>query len=237
MISVGEDLFIGAGGTGGQVVAPSEADFVSIANFSDVDYYSFTVSSPVRVNATLTPLGGIFTQGPVGGTETVFDANRRSNLALALLADDGTTLLRFANDAAAGSAEAISELAVPAAGTYLMRVTGSSTHVQLYQLQLSATALPPELSGDYNHDGAVDAGDFVVWRKAMGQSGLGLSADGNQDGTVDEGDYDVWRVSFGQVADRSMQGSVSHAHVPEPPLLVSVVVAGLVLFVGGRRGR
>ena len=39
------------------------------------------------------------------------------------------------------------------------------------------------LAGDYNDDGAVDAADYVVWRKI----------DGSQAG------YDMWRANFGSV--------------------------------------
>ncbi len=47
--------------------------------------------------------------------------------------------------------------------------------------------------GDYNHNGVVDAGDYVVWRKSVGQSGSALAADSNGDGVVDSNDYNFWR--------------------------------------------
>ena len=49
-------------------------------------------------------------------------------------------------------------------------------------IQLIVTQAPP--LGDYNSDGAVDAADYVVWRKN----------DGTQAG------YDTWRAHFGQTA-------------------------------------
>ncbi|HEX4415087.1 MAG TPA: PEP-CTERM sorting domain-containing protein [Lacipirellulaceae bacterium] len=52
--------------------------------------------------------------------------------------------------------------------------------------------------GDYNHNGATDAADYVMWRHAMGQTvphGTGL--DGNNNGVIDSGDYDIWRAHFG----------------------------------------
>ena len=52
-------------------------------------------------------------------------------------------------------------------------------------------------SGDFNQDGAVDAADYVVWRKSLGQSGPGLSADGNDNNFIDPGDYEVWRATSG----------------------------------------
>ncbi|HJQ80188.1 MAG TPA: PEP-CTERM sorting domain-containing protein, partial [Lacipirellulaceae bacterium] len=64
------------------------------------------------------------------------------------------------------------------------------------------TAIP----GDYNNDGKVDAGDYVVWRKTNinGQAG-----------------YDTWRMNFGRT---SGSGSALSA-VPEP-------AAGLLVILG-----
>ena len=56
---------------------------------------------------------------------------------------------------------------------------------------------PPALPGDYNSSRRVDAADYVVWRKTLGQSVTPYSgADGNGNGRVDEADYGVWRALF-----------------------------------------
>jgi PEP-CTERM motif len=74
------------------------------------------------------------------------------------------------------------------------------------------------LAGDYNHDGSVNAADYVLWRKN----------DGSQAG------YDAWRTHFGRTAG---SGSVAtgNATVPEPATCVMLMfaVAGWCL----RRGR
>ena len=41
------------------------------------------------------------------------------------------------------------------------------------------------LHGDYNHNGIVDAADYVVWRNGLGT-------------TYTQADYDVWRTHFGK---------------------------------------
>jgi hypothetical protein len=71
----------------------------------------------------------------------------------------------------------------------------------------------PGVTGDYNQDGIVDAADFVVWRKTLGQTGIGLAADGNGNNSIDSGDYTVWRTHFG-----STSGAASNlsSNVPEP---------------------
>jgi hypothetical protein len=58
----------------------------------------------------------------------------------------------------------------------------------------------PTLTGDYNGNGTVDAADYVVWRKSVGQTGAGLPADGDGDMDVDDNDRLVWRENFGRTA-------------------------------------
>jgi hypothetical protein len=89
------------------------------------------------------------------------------------------------------------------------------------------------IAGDYNLDGAVDAADYVAWRKTVGST-TNLTADGNGNQQIDPGDYDVWRAHFGQTAG-SGAGASSNAAVPEPAtfLLLMFGVAGF--YLGRRR--
>jgi endoglucanase len=67
----------------------------------------------------------------------------------------------------------------------------------------------PTVPGDFNHDGKIDAADYVVWRKTDG----------------DEVDYDIWRDNFGRTVSA---GSESNRPVPEPATaLLFVLVAAL----------
>jgi hypothetical protein len=68
------------------------------------------------------------------------------------------------------------------------------------------------LPGDYNRDVMVDAGDYIVWRKAL--SAQNLMADGDRDGVVDEADYELMREFFGVSLELGSGG----AAVPEPHL-------------------
>ena len=45
--------------------------------------------------------------------------------------------------------------------------------------------------GDYNQDGVVNAGDYLVWQKSRGATGVTpyTGADGTGDGNVDQADY------------------------------------------------
>jgi hypothetical protein len=55
--------------------------------------------------------------------------------------------------------------------------------------------------GDYNGNGRVDAGDYVIWRDTLGST-TDFHANGNNDGAsmdlIDQADYDVWKSAFGQ---------------------------------------
>jgi hypothetical protein len=88
-------------------------------------------------------------------------------------------------------------------------------------------------AGDYNRNGIVDAADYVLWRKTLGQTGRGLPADGNDSGEVESGDYTVWRGHFGKTAaGPSSVGAITT--VPEPAAIV-MFLAGLLPLLNTRR--
>jgi hypothetical protein len=69
------------------------------------------------------------------------------------------------------------------------------------------------LDGDFNHDGRVDAADYVVWRK--------------NNGTPAE--YDLWRANFGMMAGAGARSpAAAVGAVPEPQTLLIAFV--FVLF-------
>jgi hypothetical protein len=86
--------------------------------------------------------------------------------------------------------------------------------------------------GDYNHNGGVEAADYVVWRKTLGQTGSGMAADGNGNNEIDADDYNIWRAHFGRTADSASAagatGSASAA-VPEPATLLVAMIAAFGL--------
>ena len=60
------------------------------------------------------------------------------------------------------------------------------------ELQMKESGIAPKLTlfldnrvpGDFDSNGVVDAADYVVWRKTVGQFGTGLAADANRDNSV-----------------------------------------------------
>ena len=162
-----------------------------------------------------------------GGQQSSFNANARNDLALSIFASNGTTLLGTANVTAAGGIESLTDLSLATAGKYFARITGGDDNVQLYQLQLAATALSFTLLGDYNLDGTVDAADYSVWRNSLGQVGANLAADGDRDGRIDADDYALWKSHFGTSGSGS-GGIDGGGSVPEPASLALVSLAALL---------
>ena len=53
-------------------------------------------------------------------------------------------------------------------------------------------------NADFNADGAVDAADYVLWRKTSGQTVARTTlGDANGDSQVDANDYAIWQAQFG----------------------------------------
>jgi hypothetical protein len=90
--------------------------------------------------------------------------------------------------------------------------------------------------GDFNFDGVVDAGDYVLWRKTAGRSGTGLEADGNEDGVVNADDYELWRTQFGEAVDFSQfAGADLHASAVPEPTTIAPALAGMAYLLLRRR--
>lgn len=96
---------------------------------------------------------------------------------------------------------------------------------------LIKTVDPPEVPGDYNYDGEVDAADHAVWSELYSSLALvpGGGADGNADGVVDAADYTLWR-------DRYDAAPAAGVSVPEPTSASLVGCVTLLLKIVAARG-
>ncbi len=75
----------------------------------------------------------------------------------------------------------------------------SSSHDNGFQTYVIASSA--DLPGDFNGDAQVDAADYVIWRKHVGESDeTALHGNGDNMNGVDEGDYGLWRIEFRQSA-------------------------------------
>jgi hypothetical protein len=82
------------------------------------------------------------------------------------------------------------------------------------QITLMAAGLP----GDWNQDGAVDAADYVVWRKNPANHG------GDPDG------YNIWRQNFGNSSGSGSGAISAGGSVPEPATSLLVVLTSAQLL-------
>jgi len=98
------------------------------------------------------------------------------------------------------------------------------------------------MPGDFNLDGAVDAADYVAWRRGVGASSGALysQADADLDGDVDEIDLAQWRSQFGFMRQPLVAGSGSQSAlgaIPEPARLALGILAIGLLPTSRRRPR
>ncbi len=105
----------------------------------------------------------------------------------------------------------------------LQTVTGTGAGLVNMEIESIRVMLPtpPGVSGDYNGNGIVDAGDYVLWRKGgplQNDPTLGVQA----------ADYTFWRSRFG--ATSGSGASLDSAAVPEPAAL-NMVLLGLLLGI------
>lgn len=98
-----------------------------------------------------------------------------------------------------------------------------------------------QVSADYNHNGVVDAADYVVWRDTLNQTGLNLPADGagvggGPDGIVNQLDYDYWRAHFGEIVGAGNGFSVLQgvSVVAPEPATILICAWGLPMFLSFR---
>lgn len=124
------------------VVGVNEIDFVSIDDEADLDFYQFTVTAGTTVDITLNARGVSYHRGPQNEPEYQFNPKTQSDLALQLLASDGTTVLQYSNKGGLGGTETISTT-LSVAGTYYVRVSGKTEdRLQLYGLNVSSSFRP-----------------------------------------------------------------------------------------------
>jgi hypothetical protein len=71
--------------------------------------------------------------------------------------------------------------------------------IDIGAVEVQTLPLPRAVYGDYNADGAVDGGDYVLWRKTMPATVTPYAnADGSGNAVVGPEDYDVWRAHHGE---------------------------------------
>lgn len=101
--------------------------------------------------------------------------------------------------------------------------TAQTLYIDNVRVGMTSAGVP----GDYNANGIVDAGDYVLWRK-----GGPLQNEVDVPGTVNAADYTEWRTRFGNTSGSGL----SNGAVPEPTSVLSLVVA-IACWWAARAGR
>jgi hypothetical protein len=92
------------------------------------------------------------------------------------------------------------------------------------------------VDGDYNGNGVVDAADYALWRKNVGQPKGTLPHDSSPDNPIGASQYNLWRANFGAGSPGS-GSSLQAAAVPEPTSVVLIGMTGALLSLGWARKR
>lgn len=208
---------IGGDATDPQVL-PGDADFLSIDDDADADFFRFTVEAGQEASFYLSPVGPIYDSGSSSSTVASFDAQSQSDLNLALFGADGSTLLDYANATAAGGSETVRHT-FTTAGDYYLRVRGAHNAAQFYQLSAvsadsvavvdSEDSAGVQLQGDWSGSTAV-SGYHGTGYKHNNNSQLGTSSVSFQPEVSSPGIYEV-SLKWTSAANRATQVPVTVA--------------------------
>jgi len=111
----------------------------------------------------------------------------------------------------------------PAGFSYELVDTGS-----LIQLVVA----PPKIPGDFNDDGAVDAADYIIWKK-LRDTEADLPNDDDLPGPIGSAHYALWQQNFGRSEGDGGQGG---GEVPEPAAAL-LIILGMFGCAAKRRSR
>jgi hypothetical protein len=169
-------------------------------------------------------------------TVSAVDADASTTLTYSI--SGGADAAKFTIDSASGELTFVSapdyEAAGDAGANNIYDVTvqvsdGILTDTQEIVVTLMDVDESPTLPGDYNRNGEVNAADFIVWRKMLGQTGIQpfSGADGDGDGDVTQADHTVWRTNFGATTPAPSFGSAtSLGAAPAEPAAPDAAAAG-----------
>lgn len=101
--------------------------------------------------------------------------------------------------------------------------------------QVAKIEIPgPFLAGDYNDNGIVDAADYVMWRKNVGQPPGTLPND-NMGVVIGDDQYSLWRSNLGNSLGSG--SALSSSTVPEPDSGLTMVVWSAIVLIRTWRGK
>ena len=117
----------------------------------------------------------------------------------------------------------------------LDQVAASLASLDIPAAQIALESAAP--AGDFDGDGDADGGDFLLWQRQLGSTGLfplnDLSADANGDGVVNASDLALWTASASQHL-QAPSSVVAQQAVPEPATIGQLALAWLAIVLAMR---
>jgi hypothetical protein len=147
----------------------ANAATLSLNTTTDSDFHKFTPTQTLLFNATVTPKGSTYTEGPqTSACNTGTSINTLSQHNLAIQVQDGAgNVIATASSGAVGAADALSNVFLTGGVSYYVRVyaTSSTAEVQLYNLSYSSNSTAFSISAS---DGTSTSGVNVSWTAVTG---------------------------------------------------------------------
>jgi autotransporter-associated beta strand protein len=211
----------GSGSISGDVVVNDGGRIAPGPALGDFDVSALTLSTGSILDFDLSTSGfgdridvaGLLTLN--GGAINIFDPT-------GLMAPGNYTLLDYGT--LLGDVASLGTPTGPAGYNYSLVDTGSL-------IRLVVAEIPAGVSGDFNSDGVVDAGDYIIWLKNRDTANP-LPNDDNIGGVVGEQHYNLWKSNFGRVFEGS--GGGQGGVVPEPAAAILVVLGAWAMTFGRR---
>ncbi|RIK87970.1 MAG: hypothetical protein DCC67_01280 [Planctomycetota bacterium] len=171
--------------------------------------------------------------GHAPGSAPLLLVSGQAELGGSLVLDyDGTTLIPVGSSitiltAARGVSGLFQDITLPSGTFWSVLYSPFAVSIR----RESSPSTTPIVFADFDADGDVDGGDFLIWQRNLW--GSGPAGDANRDGLVDYADYDVWRNQVGAAPQQALPGV--HA-APEPSaLLLGLLAAGSALAAARER--
>jgi len=241
--------YAGTGSTAGSLILdfnPATATGIRLFLPSNTNAATLTVAGPNKPDQNITTkqtITVVYEAGAVNDTVRIYldgvQVAAKTDLPPGTVQSLGTNDLRIGEDRGSFLGAFANENYIGSMDDVMILSRALSPAQVAFLHSNGAAALVASLvvPGDYNNNGVVDAADYVLWRKSVGQTGAGLAADGNGDNVVNNDDFDYWRARFGNTSGAGA-GLGDGSAVPEPTSgALSVALLALAGLVSGRRSR
>jgi hypothetical protein len=103
---------------------------------------------------------------------------------------------------------------------------------------VSLSISPPP--GDFNRDNTIDAADYPLWRRSIGELVPACSGpDANCNGAVDNNDYQIWRSNFGRSLGSGASQFIEQIDIQSPAVpestALTLAILGISVLLACRR--